>query len=205
MKWVVATNNKNKLRELREILSGVGIEAVSLRDAGLDLVIEENAETYEENSLIKAKAVYDITGMAAIADDSGLEVYALNNAPGVHSARYAALDGKENATDEENLNKLLFELRDVPKEARGGKFISCIACVLGKNRSFTLRGECEGEITFERRGEAGFGYDPVFYVPSMGKTYSEMTSEEKNSISHRGRALLGLEEKLRELKDRGEI
>lgn len=201
MKWIIATNNKKKLGELSAILGKLGIEAISMREAGLSMEIEENGTTYEENSMIKAKAVYDATGIPAIADDSGLEVYALNNEPGVYSARYAG----ENATDDENLDKLLENMKAVPDDKRGGKFVSCVACVIDENRSFTVRGECEGVIIHERAGEGGFGYDPVFYVPEMKMTFSELPAEEKNKISHRGLALVKLGEKLGELREKGEI
>ncbi len=201
MKWIIATNNKKKLSELRTILSGLGIDVVSMSEAGLSMSIVEDGTTYEENSLIKARAVYEATKMPTIADDSGLEVYALGNAPGVYSARYAG----ENATDDENLDKLLNNLKDVPDEKRGCKFVSSIACVIDENREFTVRGECEGFITHERCGCDGFGYDPVFYVPRLGKTFSELSSEEKNKISHRGTALVKLGEKLADLREKGEI
>lgn len=201
MKWIIATNNKKKLKELSAILDKLGIEAISMREAGLSMEIVEDGTTYEENSLIKARAVYNATKLPTIADDSGLEVYALDNEPGVYSARYAG----ENATDDENLDKLLDKLKDVPDENRGGKFVSSVACVIDENREFTVRGECEGVIIHERAGEGGFGYDPVFYVPEMGMTFSELPAEEKNKISHRGLALVKLDEKLAELREKGEI
>jgi len=185
MKLIAATNNAHKLTEIRAILAGADVELLSMRDAGLEMEIEETGSTFEENAMIKAKAVYAATGIAAIGDDSGLEIDALNGAPGVYSARYAG----ENATDLDRIHKVWRELESVPEENLGAQFVCTIACVLDEETSFVVRGICRGRIIRECRGEGGFGYDPCFYVPKLGKTYSELAPEEKNAISHRGNAL----------------
>lgn len=180
---VVATGNRGKLEEFRKILPDY--EIVSMREVGFSEEIEENGKTFEENALIKARAVMKATGKAAIADDSGLTVDALGGAPGIYSARYAG----ENATDADLVKKLLREMHDVPKEERGAAFVSVIAYVTPDGEEKTFRGECCGYIDFAPKGDNGFGYDPVFVVPTYGKTFAELEMEEKNAISHRGCAL----------------
>lgn len=177
-KLVMATNNANKLREVREILSPLGIEVISQREAGADCEPEENGSTFAENALIKAMAVYEAVGLPVIADDSGLCVDALDGRPGVFSARYAP-KGQECA-------KLLDEMKDVPDGKRGAAF-KCVIAYIDGERQFTATGEAIGSIGYEMRGENGFGYDPVFVCG--GKTMAEMTAEEKNKLSHRGAAL----------------
>lgn len=183
MKIILASNNKNKLSELKQILSPFGYEIVSQSEAGINIEVEENGKTFEENSFIKAKAIYDITESAVIADDSGLEVDYLNKAPGVYSHRYAG----ENATDTDRCEKILSELNDVPNENRTARFV-CVICYIDENGKETLlRGECEGFIGKEMRGNNGFGYDPIFMIGD--KSFAEISSEEKNKISHRANAL----------------
>ncbi len=183
MKIILASNNKNKLSELKQILSPFGYEIVSQSEAGINIEVEENGKTFEENSFIKAKAIYDITESAVIADDSGLEVDYLNKAPGVYSHRYAG----ENATDKDRCEKILSELNDVPNENRTARFV-CVICYIDENGKETLlRGECEGFIGKEMRGNNGFGYDPSFMIGD--KSFAEISSEEKNKISHRANAL----------------
>lgn len=177
-KIVFATNNENKLREAGEILAPLGIKVISQREAGADCDPEENGVTFAENALIKAKAVYDIVKCPVIADDSGLCVDALGGRPGVYSARYAPKG--------EECGKLLAEIQDVPEEKRGAAFECVIAYVNGETE-FTVSGSCHGSIGFEERGTNGFGYDPIFMCGD--KTMAEMTSEEKNKLSHRGSAL----------------
>lgn len=194
-KIVLASNNVHKVSEFKSCFAQKGIDAeiVTLRDIGFNEEIIENADTFEGNALIKAKTVCDCTGMIAIADDSGLSVDALDGAPGVFSARYSG----ENATDIENTRKLLSELdkhRDKPRTAR---FICCICAVRPDGKVLFVNGESEGEILDELAGEGGFGYDPVFFCPQFGKTFAQLSAEEKNSVSHRGRAI----EKLTEHKD----
>lgn len=178
MRLVMATNNANKLREAREILQPLGIEVLSQREAGVDTNPEENGETFAENAMIKAQAVYELVHCPVIADDSGLCVDALHGAPGVYSARYAP-DGEE-------CQKLLSELKDVPDQERGASF-QCIIAYMDENGYGTVSASCAGKIGYEERGSNGFGYDPVFLY--NGRTLAEMTAEEKNAISHRGAAL----------------
>jgi len=189
-KLIVASNNKNKLREFAAIM-GSRYEIVSMRDAGVDCDIEENGTTFEENALIKAQYVAKITGCAAIADDSGLEVDALGGAPGVYSARYCGRHGD----DEANNDLLLENLKNVPAP-RTGRYVAAIALVRPGKEAIVRRGACDGEILFERRGSGGFGYDPLF-VCETGETFAEVSAETKNSISHRKR---GIEAVLRALE-----
>ena len=189
MKIIAATKNKNKLREFGEILKD--FEIISQEDAGVDIDVEETGTTFEENSYLKAKAIYDITGITTIADDSGLCVDALNGEPGVYSARY----GGEGYDDKGRVQLLLKNMKDVPDEERTARFV-CVITLVGDGGVLTARGECEGSIDYEPKGENGFGYDPVFYVDRFEKTLAEVTPEEKNSISHRGKALKIFAEKL---------
>ncbi len=184
MKLVLASKNPHKLLEMQTILGQLGLEVVLERDVGVDVDVEETGTTFEENALLKARAVMEASGMAAIADDSGLMVDALNGAPGVYSARYGGLD-----SDSARTALLLHNLEGVPEERRTARFVSAIACVLPDGRVVTARGVCEGRILFETRGSNGFGYDPVFYVPQLGKTFAEAGGSEKNAVSHRGNAL----------------
>lgn len=182
-KLVMATNNANKLREAREILSPLGIEVLSLADIDIDCDPDENGATFEENAMIKANAVYETVKIPVIADDSGLCVEALGGRPGVFSARYAPKG--------EECRKLLEEMKNVPDSERDAYFKCSIAYVDEKS-SWTVSGMCIGKIGYEEKGTNGFGYDPVFEY--AGKTLAEMTSEEKNAISHRGAALISLYE-----------
>ena len=184
MKLVLASKNRHKLIEMQTILGALGLEVVLESEVGVDVDVEETGTTFEENALLKAKAVMEASGMAAIADDSGLEVDALNGAPGVYSARY----GNKNS-DAERTAFLLENMRDVPAEQRTARFVSAIACALPDGRVVAARGTCEGTILFETRGDNGFGYDPVFYVPELGMTFAEADGAQKNAISHRGSAL----------------
>ena len=191
MRYILASNNRGKLREMKAILAETGAEVVSQREAGADFEAEETGTTFEENALIKARAACAALGEPAIADDSGLCVDALGGAPGVYSARYGGCK-----TDPERLALLLKNLGD--EKNREAKFVSCIACVFPNGDVLTARGECPGTITAAPRGENGFGYDPVFELPGTGKTMAQLTEEEKNAVSHRGRALKQFQEKLRE-------
>ncbi len=184
MKFIIATHNAKKLKELSRILVPLGIEAVTDRDLGLALTeVEETGVTFEENAYLKAASACKESGLPAVADDSGLCVDALDGAPGLYSARYAG----EGASDEEKIAKLLDALKDVPREERTARFVSSICCVFPDGTQLTARGECEGEIAFEADGEGGFGYDPVFVHD--GKSFAAMTAEEKDAVSHRGRSL----------------
>ena len=192
MKLVLASKNKKKLVEMNAILSQLGIEVCSEAEAGVDIDVEETGTTFEENSLLKAKAVMEASGMPAIADDSGLCVTCLNDAPGVYSARY----GGEGLDDTGRYQLLLQNMRG--QTDRSAKFVSVITCCFPNGDVITARGECLGTIAFAPMGEGGFGYDPVFYYPPYGKTTAEMEPEEKNAVSHRGNALRVLNEKLKE-------
>ncbi len=188
MKIVFASNNQGKIREVEKILgecfTGENVEVLSLRDIGFTEDIVEDGDTFEANALIKARAVAKL-GYLCIADDSGLEVDALGGAPGIYSARYSGGHGN----DKENNNLVLKNLLGVPDEKRTGRFTCAIACVYPDGEEFTVRASCEGRILHAEEGEGGFGYDPLFYVEEYGKTLASVTPEEKNAISHRGKAL----------------
>ena len=184
MKFVLATHNPGKLKEMGDILARFGVEVVSPKDLGITVDVEETGATFAENAMLKAKAICAAAKLPAIADDSGLCVDALNGGPGVYSARYGGLD-----SDPARTALLLHNLEGVPEERRTARFVSAIACVLPDGRVVTARGVCEGRILFETRGSNGFGYDPVFYVPQLGKTFAEAGGSEKNAVSHRGNAL----------------
>ena len=196
MKLVLASKNEKKLREMDEILSSLGIEVISEAQAGVDVEVEETGTTFEENSLLKAKAVMEASGLPAIADDSGLCVDALGGAPGVYSARYG---GPE--LDDTGRYRLLLE--NMKGQPRGARFVSVITCCFPNGDVLTARGECPGTIAFAPMGEGGFGYDPVFFLPKLKKTFAQLTPEEKNAISHRGLALRAFREKLEEYLDSG--
>ncbi len=182
-KIILASNNKGKIHEIQEILSPLGFEIISMKEAGIDMEIEENGSTFEENAAIKARAIYKIFGSAVIADDSGLAVDHLNGAPGVHSHRYAG----ENATDYDRNMKLLSELSKVEDGKRSARFV-CTMCYIDENgREQVVRGECEGKIGYELKGENGFGYDPIFMYGD--RSFAEISADEKNKISHRAEAL----------------
>lgn len=185
-KVVLASGNKHKLEEIQEILKDYRLELETMHDAGLvDFEIIEDGDTFEANSLIKAKAVMDELGLDTIADDSGLEVDALDGAPGVYSARYAG----ENADYLANNEKLLKELKDVPDEKRTARFVTVLTMLFKNGDTIVVRGEVEGVIGHEAKGTNGFGYDPLFIVPELGKTFAELEAHEKNALSHRANAL----------------
>ncbi|MBQ4544070.1 MAG: RdgB/HAM1 family non-canonical purine NTP pyrophosphatase [Oscillospiraceae bacterium] len=196
MKFIIATNNKKKLRELGAILGRLGVEAVSLAEAGVESDAEETGATFEENSRIKALAAMKVSGLAAIADDSGLEVDALGGEPGIYSARYG---GELCRNDTERYEYLLDNLKDVPDGKRTARFVSVITCVFPDGREISARGEIEGEILRSPSGEGGFGYDPVFFVRGENMTMAEMPQERKNEISHRARSLALMAKKLEEV------
>ncbi len=198
MDVILASANPGKVREVKKIFSEIpalsDCRVLTLADIGFTADIEENGETFEENALIKAKAVADGEHVS-IADDSGLEVDALGGAPGVYSARYSGKHGDDDA----NNRLLLKNLEGVPFEKRTARYVAAIACVLPNGEAFTVRGACEGKITFEAEGEGGFGYDPYFYTEEYGKTMASITPDEKNAISHRGKALRLMAEKLSQM------
>lgn len=192
MQFVIASHNKKKITEMSDILSGLGIEIVALPEGAPEP--EENGTTFAENACIKARAAFEFTGLPAIADDSGLAVDALGGAPGVFSARYCE------GTDKDRNAFLLKNMENVPDGERTGRFVCAICCVLDKDREIVVEGACDGIILREERGEGGFGYDPLFFVEQFGCTFGEVPAESKHTISHRGRALRKLEQKLREEK-----
>lgn len=194
MKIIAATKNKGKIKEMEEILSPLGMEIVSQQEVGIEVDVEETGDTFEKNALIKARAVAMVCDYPILADDSGLCVDALSGAPGVRSARYAG----DNATDSDRINKLLNEMKSC--DNRRAKFVTAAAFVYPDGREITATGEVKGKITAEPVGENGFGYDPVFYADELGKTFAQATDEEKNSVSHRSRALHNLLEKLRKVE-----
>lgn len=196
IKIVLATNNAHKVSEFKNYFIEQGIEAeiITISQTGFKGDIVEDADTFEGNAYIKAKALCDYTGLISIADDSGLQVDALDGAPGVYSARFAG----ENASDWDNIQKLLSCLKDVPEKERTARFVCSICVCRPDGQSLTVSANCEdGLIIDQCRGDGKFGYDPIFYYAPMGKTFAEMTSEEKNSVSHRGKAI----EKLLKNKD----
>lgn len=200
---IFATGNQNKMREIREIMGNLPVEIVSMREAGVEADPEENGTTFEENALIKARAVHailpeELKDSIVLADDSGLEVDALNKEPGVHSARWM---GHETSYHIKNA-KILELLKDVPVEKRTARFVDAIAAVLPDGRELTALGMIEGKIGYEERGENGFGYDPIFMLPDMSCSTAELSPEEKNKISHRGKALRAMEAKLAAILDR---
>lgn len=191
MKIVVGSRNKGKVDEIRRFLADLPVEVISLPEKGIDEV-EETGATFAENAILKATYYRDQTGEACLADDSGLEVDALAGEPGVRSARFAG----EDASDEDNNEKLLHLLAEVPTKKRTARFRSVLALVGADGKVLLADGVCEGQILSGPRGEGGFGYDPLFWMPEPQKTLAEMTLDEKNAVSHRGNALRALKEKL---------
>ena len=191
-KLIFATGNAGKMKEIREILGREGLEILSQKEAGIVNDAEENGSTFEENALIKARAVAAETDALVLADDSGLEIDYLNGEPGIYSARYLGEDTPYAIKNQ----KLLERMQDVPEEKRTARFVCAIAAVLPDGRELTTRGTIEGIIGYEVRGEGGFGYDPIFFVPEFGCSTAELTMEQKNAVSHRGKALRAMKEKL---------
>lgn len=190
VKILLATGNPHKARELSAMLSGCDVEVLTLKDVGFAGEIIEDGETFEENAEIKARAAASL-GYIGVGDDSGLCVDFLGGAPGVYSARYAG----EPCDNSKNNEKLLAEMAGVPEDKRGAKFVCVICCVFPDGRKIVSRGECPGRILTSYAGSGGFGYDPLFYCTERGKSYAEMTEEEKNSVSHRARAMKGFLDK----------
>lgn len=196
-KIIFATGNEGKMREVRMILQDLGVEILSLKEAGIAADVEENGATFEENAVIKATEIMKMCGEIVLADDSGLEVDALNKEPGIYSARYMGHD-----TSYHIKNKSLIDrLEGKSGEERNARFVCVIAAALPDGRVFTTRGTMEGQIGYEERGENGFGYDPIFYLPEYGCYSAELPLEEKNKLSHRGKALRLMKEKLKELQE----
>ena len=193
---IFATGNAGKMREIREILADFGGEILSMKEAGISTDAEENGASYEENALIKARAVAEKAGDAVVlADDSGLEIDALGGEPGIYSARYL---GEDTSYRVKNAN-LIERLAGVPEKKRTARFVCAIAAVLPDRRELVTKAAVEGRIGYEEKGVGGFGYDPIFYVPEFGRTTAELSEEEKNQISHRGKALRLMKEELRKV------
>ena len=180
---ILATNNQHKLTEFRRVLDPIGVTVISQNEAGISVDVEETGKTFEENAKLKADAIYQLTELPTVADDSGLEVDILDNAPGVYTARYAG----ENATDADRYNKLLGEMKAVKDADRTARFVCVLHYIDSDGVGHSMRGECFGKIGYEPKGANGFGYDPVFMVGS--KSFSELLPEEKDAVSHRGKAL----------------
>ena len=189
-KFVLATHNPGKLREMREILSELGVEVLSPDEAGITVDVEETGKTFAENAMLKAKAICEATGLPAIGDDSGLCADALNGGPGIYSARY----GGESLTDAQRNNLLLESVKG--QGTRNAHFTCCIACAFPNGDTLTAEGRCDGIINYIPLGDGGFGYDPIFNYTPMCKTFAQMTPEEKAEVSHRGKALRAFAETL---------
>lgn len=187
---VFATGNKDKMREIREIMADVDVEVISMKEAGIIVDVVEDGETFEENSLIKAKAIAEHTDAIVLADDSGLEIDYLNKAPGVYSARFM---GEDTSYDIKN-QALIDKLEGVPKEARTARFVCAIGAVLPNKETLVVRETMEGYIGYEIAGENGFGYDPIFYLDEFGCSSAALSREQKNEISHRGKALRAMKD-----------
>ncbi len=196
-KLIFATGNQGKLKEIREIMADLDVEVLSMKEAGVQTEIEENGTTFEENAVIRARTVGKLTGELTLADDSGLEIDYLNKEPGVYSARYM---GEDTSYHVKNAS-LIKRLEGVPMEQRTARFVCVIAAVFPDGRVETARGTIEGVIGYEERGENGFGYDPIFYVPELNCSTAELTPGQKNEISHRGKALRKMKEILKEAWD----
>ena len=194
-KMIFATGNEGKMREVRMILGDLGAEILSLKEAGIQAEAEENGTTFEENAVIKAKEIMEKTGALVLADDSGLEVDALNGEPGIYSARYM---GHETSYHIKNKN-LIERLEGKTGEERSARFVCAIAACFPDGRVQTTRGTMEGQIGYEEKGENGFGYDPIFYLPEYQCYSGELPLEEKNKLSHRGKALRLMKEQLEAL------
>ena len=191
-RMIFATGNENKMKEIREVLGALPLEILSMKEAGVSADIVEDGKTFEENALIKARAICKLAGEMVLADDSGLEIDYLNKEPGIYSARYMGED-----TSYHIKNKSLIDrLEGVPDEKRTARFVCAIAAVFPDGKELVVRGTVEGIIGYEEKGENGFGYDPIFYLPERGCTTAELPPEEKNSISHRGNALRLMKELL---------
>ena len=192
-KIIFATGNADKMKEIREILADLDAEVLSMKEAGVQADIVEDGKTFEENAVIKATAICRLTGEVVLADDSGLEIDYLNKEPGIYSARYMG----ENTDYHVKNGNLIERLSGVPDEKRTARFVCAIAAAFPDGSVKTVRGTMEGRIGYEEKGENGFGYDPIFFLPEYGCTSAELSMEEKNKISHRGKALQAIKEELR--------
>ena len=193
-KIIFATGNEGKMKQVRMILEDRGLPVLSLKDAGITADVEENGTTFEENAQIKAKAIMEMTGALVLADDSGLEVDALNKEPGIYSARYMGHDTSYNIKNQNIIDRLEGKVG----EERSARFVCAIAAAFPDGRVLITRGTMEGQIGYEEKGENGFGYDPIFYLPEYQCYSAELSLEEKNKLSHRGKALRQMKERLHE-------
>lgn len=193
-KIIFATGNAGKMKEIRNILSDLPVQVLSMREVGIQTDIVEDGKTFAENAVIKARAIMQLTGEVVLADDSGLEIDYLNKEPGIYSARYM---GEDTSYRIKNAN-LIQRLEGVPDEKRTARFVCAIAAAFPDGTVKTTEGTIEGRIGYEEKGENGFGYDPIFYVPEFGCTTAELSEEQKNKISHRGRALAEMKEILKD-------
>lgn len=196
-KLIFATGNENKMKEIRMILADCGYEILSMKEAGIQADIVEDGKTFEENAIIKAEAIRKMTNCLVLADDSGLEVDYLDKAPGIYSARFMGEDTSYRIKNKAIIDKLA----GVPDEKRTARFVCAIAAAFPDGKTITRRGTIEGIIAYEERGENGFGYDPIFFLPEYGKSTAELSPEEKNTISHRGNALRLIKEVINENTD----
>lgn len=198
-KIIFATKNKGKIKEINAIMYDMNVEVVSMEDAGINIDVVEDGNTFEENAIKKAEEIMKVSGIITMADDSGLEIDYLDGAPGVYSARYMGEDTPYSIKN----SKILETMKDVKEENRTARFVSVIATAIPNKETITTKGTVEGIIGYEIKGENGFGYDPIFYVPEYNMTTAEMTPELKNSISHRGKALRLMKEELK--KELGDL
>ena len=190
---IFATGNENKMKEIRQIMSDMDVEILSMKQAGISADIVEDGTTFEENAVIKATAISKLTKEIVLADDSGLEIDYINKEPGIYSARYL---GEDTSYHIKNQN-LIERLKDAKDEERSARFVCAIAAAFPDGEVLTTIGTIEGRIGYEEKGENGFGYDPIFYVPEFGCTTAELSEEDKNKVSHRGNALRAMKEKLK--------
>lgn len=198
-KIIFATKNKGKIKEINAIMSDMNVEVISMEEAGINVDVVEDGTTFQENAIKKAREIMEISGLITMADDSGLEIDYLDKAPGVYSARYMGEDTPYNIKN----SKILDIMKDVPEEKRTARFVSVIATAIPGGKIITTKGTIEGIIGHEIKGENGFGYDPIFFVPEYGMTTAEMAPEQKNSISHRGKALRLMKDELK--KELGDL
>ena len=196
-KIIFATGNEGKMKEVRMILEDLGIEVLSLKEAGITSEVEENGSTFEENALIKATEIMRLSGEVVLADDSGLEVDSLGKEPGVHSARYMGHDTSYHMKNQ----KIIERLEGKSGKERSARFVCAIAAALPDGRTLVTRGTMEGEIGYEEKGKNGFGYDPIFYLPEYGCYSGELPLETKNELSHRGKALRLMKDEIQKLKE----
>jgi XTP/dITP diphosphohydrolase len=192
-KIIFATTNEGKMKEIRMILQDLDMDVFSMKDAGINIDIVEDGITFEENAIIKAKSIMELSGEIVLADDSGLEVDAMNKEPGIYSARFM---GENTSYDVKN-QFIIDQLKGLPIEDRSARFVCAIACALPNNEIFTTRATIEGYIGYDMKGANGFGYDPIFMVPEFNCSSAELTPEQKNKISHRGKALVDMKDLLR--------